>query len=59
MTFSCKNHEFDTDTCRKLKGDCILGRPGCVLEGKVTLSENIQKRLAGLEQERTRRRKKR
>jgi len=59
MTFSCKNHEFDTDTCRKLKGDCILGRPGCVLEGKVKVSEDTLKRLEGLEQRRTRGRRKR
>jgi hypothetical protein len=51
MTFSCKNYEFGTDTCAKLKADCIPGRPGCVLEGKVKLSEGLEKRLAGLAEE--------
>ena len=59
MTFSCKNHDFDTDTCTKLKGDCIAGRPGCVLEGRVALSEEIHKRLKQLEEETAERRKRR
>lgn len=58
MTFSCKNFDFDTDSCRKLHSECIPGRPGCVLEGKVKFSESIQERLHTLEEE-TRERKKR
>jgi hypothetical protein len=53
MTFSCKNHEFATDKCRKLKTDCIMGRPGCVLEGRVNLSEENILRLKELATERT------
>jgi hypothetical protein len=58
MTFSCKNYEFGTDTCDKLKAACIPGRPGCVLEGKVKLSDGLEKRLAELAEEKkqTRRR---
>jgi tryptophanyl-tRNA synthetase len=52
MTFSCSNYEFGTDTCAKLKTDCIPGRPGCVLEGKVKLSEVLEKRLSELAEER-------
>ena len=52
MTFACKNHEFDTDRCRKLKSDCIMGRKGCVLEGKVKLTEDMKKRLQDLEETR-------
>jgi len=62
MTFSCGNHDFDTDTCKKLKGPCIMGRPGCVLEGKVKFSEDIEKRLQEFEEAsagRRRRRKRR
>lgn len=51
MTFSCKNYEYDTDTCAKLKSACIPGRRGCVLEGKVKLSEELQNRINELEQE--------
>ncbi len=59
MTFSCKNHDFDTDMCKKLKAECIMGRPGCVLEGKVSLSEDIINRLNELEKEsKTRKRRK-
>jgi hypothetical protein len=49
MTFSCKNFDFNTENCMKLKTDCIPGRPGCVLEGKVKFSEDIEKRLKELE----------
>jgi len=49
MTFSCKNLDFNTDHCLKLKTDCIMGRPGCVLEGRVVVSEEIEKKLKDLE----------
>lgn len=48
MTFSCKNYDFGTDGCNKLHADCIPGRPGCVLEGKVKVSENLAARLRDL-----------
>jgi hypothetical protein len=50
MTFSCKNHDFDTDICKKLKSRCIMGRRGCVLEGRVALSEETERLIAELEQ---------
>ena len=49
MTFSCKNFDFNTEDCLKLKTDCIMGRPGCLLEGKVAFSEEIEKKLKALE----------
>ncbi len=57
MTFSCKNFDFNTEDCLKLKTNCIMGRPGCLLEGKVAFSEEIQKQLKTLE-EKTQERKK-
>lgn len=51
MTFSCGNHDFDTDVCKKLQRRCIMGRPGCVLRGKVKVCEETVARL--LEQEKT------
>ena len=51
MTFSCKNHDFDTDICKKLKSRCIMGRRGCVLEGRVGLSEETERLIAELEKE--------
>ena len=49
MTFSCKNFDFNTENCMKLNSVCIPGRPGCVLEGKVKFSEDIEKKLKKLE----------
>jgi len=51
MTFSCKNFDFNAENCMKLNTDCIPGRPGCVLEGKVKFSEDIEKKLKELEAE--------
>ena len=56
MTFSCKNHDFDTDICKKLKSRCIMGRRGCVLEGRVALSEETERLIAELENELTEKR---
>ena len=55
MTFYCKNLEINTDQCKKLHGDCIMGRPGCVLEGRVALSEELEKKIARLEADRPKR----
>lgn len=49
MTFSCKNYDYNTDKCLLLHAECIPGRRGCVLEGRVALSEELQKRLAELD----------
>ncbi len=59
MTFSCKNFDFNAENCMKLNTDCIPGRPGCVLEGKVKFSEDIEKKLKDLESEREKRKKSR
>ena len=50
MTFSCPHYEYDTDNCVKLKGKCIPGRKGCVLAGKVKMSEALIKKLKELEE---------
>jgi hypothetical protein len=59
MTFSCKNFDFNTEDCMKLSSDCIPGRPGCVLQGKVKFSEAIEKRLEDLKAEKEVRKKRR
>lgn len=48
MTFYCKNFDCNLSNCAKLHGECIPGRPGCVLEGKVKFSEAIEERLKDL-----------
>ena len=42
-----------------LKTDCIMGRPGCVLEGRVTVSEEIEKKLKDLKDKSEERKKSR
>lgn len=59
MTFACTNYDYNTDKCQKLKTDCIPGRPGCVLEGKVKLSEELQRRITGVKEEAAKRRQQR
>lgn len=49
MTFHCKNYDINADKCNKLKGDCIPGRRGCVLEGRVKISSELQKKINELE----------
>jgi len=50
MSFSCKNYDYNDDKCLMLKQECIPGRPGCVLEGRVALSEALIERIKELEQ---------
>jgi len=50
MSFSCKNYNYDTDNCLKLKAACIPGRRGCVLEGRVKVSEELARRLAEIDE---------
>lgn len=59
MTFSCKNFDFNADHCMKLHTECIPGRPGCVLEGRVAVSEEIEKKLKTLKAKRIKRNKRR
>lgn len=55
MTFYCKNLDINTDQCNKLHGECIMGRPGCVLEGRVAVSEALQEKIDQLEADRLKR----
>ena len=49
MSFSCPNYDTHTEQCRKLSTLCVPGRPGCVLEGKVKFSEDLQTRITRAE----------
>ncbi len=57
MTFSCPHYDYNAEGCRKLKVECIPGRVGCVLRGKIKVSEDIEKRLRELEKINTMRKK--
>ncbi len=59
MSFTCKNYIYESDTCRKLHSECIPGRPGCVLEGRVVVSEELEKKIRQLEEKTAKRRQQR
>jgi len=45
MTFHCKNYDIENDKCKKLKGECIPARKGCVLEGRMVVSEELEEKI--------------
>ena len=50
MSFSCPNYDLNADRCLKLDTLCVPGRPGCVAEGKVRFSEDIEIRIRRAEE---------
>ena len=46
MSFFCAHLDHQTDQCLKLKVNCVPGRRGCVLRGKVTFLEDPDERVA-------------
>ena len=50
MSFSCRNYNYNNGKCEKLKCDCLPGRRGCVLAGRVVVSEELEKKLQKLTQ---------
>ena len=57
MTFHCKNYDINKDRCKKLKGECVPGRKGCVLEGRVVVSEELAEKIKELDSKLVRRSK--
>lgn len=49
MTFHCKNYDINKDACNRLKGECIPGRRGCVLEGRVAVSDELAERIRAVD----------
>jgi hypothetical protein len=49
MTFHCKNYDINKDKCKKLNGECVPGRKGCVLEGRVVVSEELEEKIRELD----------
>lgn len=50
MTFHCKHYDINDDVCKRLKGECLPGRKGCVLEGRFALSEELEQKIKDLEE---------
>ncbi len=46
MSFFCPHFDQATEQCVKLKCECIPGRPGCVLRGKVAFMVPAEERVA-------------
>jgi hypothetical protein len=59
MTFSCPHYDLNAEGCRKLGLECIPTRPGCVLRGKIKVSQDIERRLKELEKSVANRKRKR
>jgi hypothetical protein len=57
MTFHCKNYDIENDKCKKLKGDCVPARKGCVLEGRMVVSEELADKIRKIDAETARRSK--
>ncbi len=50
MTFHCKNYDIVKDKCKRLHGECVPGRRGCVVEGRVALSEELEEKIKALDE---------
>jgi hypothetical protein len=44
MSFFCAHLDHPSEQCLKLKVECVPGRRGCVLRGKVTFLEDPDER---------------
>jgi len=58
MTFHCKNYDIENDQCNKLKGDCVPARKGCVLEGRMAVSDELAEKIRKVDEKTARRGKK-
>ena len=55
MTFHCKNYDIAANRCKRLSGECIPARKGCVLEGRMVVSEELAERIRVINEETARR----
>jgi hypothetical protein len=45
MSFFCPHFDAKTDLCMRIGVECVPGRPGCVLVGKVAFMEPAAARV--------------
>lgn len=50
-SFSCPHYDFENDYCMRLHTDCVPGRAGCVLRGKVSFVVPAEERVRAREEE--------
>jgi hypothetical protein len=51
MTFHCKNYDIVADRCNKLSGACVPARKGCVLEGRMVVSDELAEKIRQINEE--------
>ena len=51
MTFHCKNYDIEKGKCKRLSGECVPARKGCVLEGRIAVSEELAKKIQQINEE--------
>jgi hypothetical protein len=51
MTFHCKNYDIAANRCKRLSGECVPARKGCVLEGRMVVSEELAERIRVINEE--------
>jgi hypothetical protein len=51
MTFHCKNYDIEKDACKRLSGECVPARKGCVLEGRMAVSEELEEKIRKINEE--------
>ena len=51
MTFHCKNYDLEKGKCKRLFGECVPARKGCVLEGRIAVSEELAERIRRINEE--------
>ncbi|HEU5078440.1 MAG TPA: hypothetical protein VFT72_04470 [Opitutaceae bacterium] len=54
MSFACPHFDISNEGCRRLKTDCVPGRPGCVL-GDAVFATPVEERLRARAEENRRR----
>lgn len=49
MSYSCRNYNYNNGGCEKLKTECVPGRRGCMLEGRIAgVSKELEEKLKSL-----------
>ncbi len=45
MTFHCKNYNLENGQCKRLSSECVPARKGCVLEGRIAVTDELAERI--------------
>lgn len=51
MTFHCKNYDIEKSKCKRLAGECVPARKGCVLEGRISVTDELAERIERINEE--------